>query len=148
MVNEKKTRDSAGKFTKEKETPKVDPIFKDLAPVEPPEEEEKQKRKYTKRKPAPVFEDKFFVLLWEQIFNRVFPGQPLSPEESAAIGGQTNAVVSKYLPDILAKYADEFALAFSLAMAIYPRMVEKKRAKEKTEVKIDITNPVNASPVI
>lgn len=113
----------------------IDPAFEDLAPKG--EEKKVEKRPYRKRKETlALFEDRFFSLIWEQTFNRIFPKQPLSPEESVNLGSQTNRVVSKYIPEILARYADEAALIFTFSMALYPRWMSKKELKEKDKKEI------------
>jgi len=118
---------------------KVDAVFADLLPgkKEDPGEKPKEKRAYRKReKTVPVFEDRFFSLIWEKIFIRIFPGQPLSIDESAGLGSSTNVVISKYIPDLLAKYSDELMLAFNIGTAVMVRWTVKKEARERENVSL------------
>ncbi len=116
--------------------PKVDPVFGDLLPAKKEDSggEKKEKRAYRKReKTVPLFEDKFFSLIWEKIFIRIFPEKPLSGDESAGLGSSTNVVISKHIPDLLAKYSDELMLGFNVSLAVMVRMT-KKEAKEKESI--------------
>lgn len=139
----------AGESAKEKTEgkPKVDPVFEDLLPEkkeEPAAGESKEKRKYRKREKAvPLFEDRIFSLIWEKVFIRIFPGQPLSTDESAGLGSSTNVVISKYIPDLLAKYSDELMLAFNIGMAVMVRWTVKKEAREN----VSLGSPLDSSSV-
>lgn len=139
MMTGKKPKAGEPAKDKAEDSPKVDKTFKDLLPEkkeEPAAEESKEKRKYRKReKTVPLFEDKFFSLIWEKVFIRIFPDKPLSADESAGLGSSTNVVISKHIPDLLAKYSDELMLGFNISLAVMVRMA-KKEAKEKESVSV------------
>lgn len=140
MTTGKKSKADEPAKDKAEGKPKVDPVFGDLLPQKKGEpeagEKPREKRAYRRReKTVPLFEDKFFSLIWEKLFIRLFPNKPLSIDESAGLGSSTNIVISKYIPDLLAKYSDELMLGFNISVAVMVRMAKKEaREKEKVEV--------------
>ncbi|MCC7332648.1 MAG: hypothetical protein IT232_08580 [Flavobacteriales bacterium] len=65
---------------------------------------------------------------------RIYPDQPLSPEESKSLNEAVEAVAVKYV-SIVGKYKEETGLALCLAFIFLPRYLaqqdKKKKEKEK-----------------
>lgn len=66
------------------------------------------------------------------LINRIYPEQPLSPEESKSLNEAVEAVAVKYV-SVVGKYKEETGLALCLAFIFLPRYLASKEQKKKEE---------------
>jgi len=74
------------------------------------------------------------------LITRLFPNQPLTPEEEQALNESVEAVAIKYV-GILGNYKEEAGLALALSFIILPRyLAQKEEKKKEAEKNLDENN--------